>query len=80
LEIYIYGCQIGLGYGDDKLMFGSEGCFLWAGWFLKVFLGWEVDDACLLILFIHRMFAMKFDLDGEIGVWWLFVMGVEGMS
>jgi len=26
------------------------------------------------------MFAMKFDLDGEIGVWWLFVMGVEGMS
>lgn len=25
------GCQIGLGYGDEKLKFGLEGYFLWVG-------------------------------------------------
>jgi hypothetical protein len=39
LEKDINGWQIGLGYGDEKLMFGLEGCFLWVGRFLKVFWG-----------------------------------------
>jgi len=28
LEEDIFRCQIGLGYGDEKLMFGLKGCFL----------------------------------------------------
>jgi len=37
LEKDFGGYQIGVSYGDDKMIFGLEGCFLWVRWFLEVF-------------------------------------------